>query len=36
MTRADYTDEEVTEYFNYMGMLAEEVKYILKMCIANN
>jgi hypothetical protein len=25
MTRADYTDEEVTEYFNYMGMLAEEV-----------
>lgn len=32
MTRADYTDEEVTEYFNYMGMLAEEVnmlKFIL-------
>jgi hypothetical protein len=25
MTRADYTEEEVTEYFNYMGMLAEEV-----------
>ncbi|KAG7675197.1 hypothetical protein KSW81_002699 [Nannochloris sp. 'desiccata'] len=27
MTRADYTDEEVTEYFNYMGMLAEEGTY---------
>jgi hypothetical protein len=25
MTRADYTQEEVTEYFEYMGMLAEEV-----------
>lgn len=26
LTRADYGEEEVTEYFNYMGMLAEEVR----------
>lgn len=26
LTRDDFTSEEVTEYFNYMGMLAEEVR----------
>ena len=25
-SRSDYGPEEVTEYFNYMGMLAEEVR----------
>lgn len=26
--RDDYTEDDVEQYFNYMGMLAEEANYI--------